>query len=161
MAVIYSNIVALNTRLFTRYVRRHPSKKINNKSYLKSFSHASESHKTSANLSVRDYFRQFSDWWETYFGHSQESPGSASSYEKSRCFDVQVYIGQTGNKGILLRFLPTCYCKTSFFVTGHPCSEQKSLTPLMFVSVASCVWIFILLQCIIDDYAEDGGPGEV
>ena len=29
LAVIYSNIVALNTWLFTRYVRRHPSKKIN------------------------------------------------------------------------------------------------------------------------------------
>ena len=32
------------------------------KSYLKSFLDASESHKTSANLSVRAYFRQFSDW---------------------------------------------------------------------------------------------------
>ena len=31
LAVIYSNIVALNTRLFTRYVRRHPSKKIDTK----------------------------------------------------------------------------------------------------------------------------------
>ena len=28
---IYSNIVALNTRPFTRYVRRHPSKRINTK----------------------------------------------------------------------------------------------------------------------------------
>ena len=31
LAVIYSNIVALNTRLFTRYARGHPSKKINTK----------------------------------------------------------------------------------------------------------------------------------
>ena len=31
LAVIYSNIVALNTKLFTRYVRRHPGKKINTK----------------------------------------------------------------------------------------------------------------------------------
>ena len=31
LAVIYLNIVALNTILFTRYVRRHPSKKINTK----------------------------------------------------------------------------------------------------------------------------------
>ena len=34
MAVIYSNIVALNTRFFTRYMRRHPSKKINTKKLL-------------------------------------------------------------------------------------------------------------------------------
>ena len=50
-------------------------KRLTPKSYLKSFLGASKSNKTSANLSVRDYFRQFSDWWETYFGHSQESPG--------------------------------------------------------------------------------------
>ena len=31
LAVTYSNIVALNTRLFTRYARRRPSKKINTK----------------------------------------------------------------------------------------------------------------------------------
>ena len=31
LGVIYSNIVALNTILFTRYVRKHPSKKINTK----------------------------------------------------------------------------------------------------------------------------------
>ena len=31
LAVIYSNIVVLNTKLFTRYVRTHPSKKINTK----------------------------------------------------------------------------------------------------------------------------------
>ena len=31
LAVIYSNIVALNIRLFTMYLRRHPSKKINTK----------------------------------------------------------------------------------------------------------------------------------
>ena len=37
LAIIYSNIVALNTRLFTRYVRRHPSKKIITKSYVKAF----------------------------------------------------------------------------------------------------------------------------
>ena len=61
LAVIYSNIVALNTRLCTKYVRSHPSKKINTKSYLKSFLDASQSHKTLANLSVRAYFRQFSD----------------------------------------------------------------------------------------------------
>ena len=59
---IHSNIVALNIKLFTRYVRRHPSKKINIKKLLESFLDASESHKTSANLSVRAYFRQFSDW---------------------------------------------------------------------------------------------------
>ena len=40
LAVIYSNIVALNTRLFSRYVRLTP------KSYLKSFIDASMSHKT-------------------------------------------------------------------------------------------------------------------
>ena len=42
---------------------------------MKSFLGASESHRTSANLSVRAYFRQFFDWWERHFGHSQESPG--------------------------------------------------------------------------------------
>ena len=31
LAVIYSNIFGLNTRLFARYVRRHPSKRINTK----------------------------------------------------------------------------------------------------------------------------------
>ena len=34
LAVIYSNVVALNTRPFTRYVRRHPIKKVTPKSYL-------------------------------------------------------------------------------------------------------------------------------
>ena len=62
LAVSYSNTVALNTGLFTRYVRRDPSKKINTKKLPESFLDASESHKTSANLSVRAYFRQFSDW---------------------------------------------------------------------------------------------------
>ena len=51
-------------------------KRLTPKSYLKSFLDASNSHETSANLSVRAYFRQFSDWQETYSGHSQESPGS-------------------------------------------------------------------------------------
>ena len=37
LAVIYSNIVALNTKLFTRYVRRHPSKTINTKKLLDKF----------------------------------------------------------------------------------------------------------------------------
>ena len=60
LAVIYSNIVALNTRLFTR--EGIPVKRLTPKSYLKSFLDASGSHKTSANLSVRDYFRQFPDW---------------------------------------------------------------------------------------------------
>ena len=72
---IYSNIVALNTGPFIRYVRRHPSKKLTPESYLKSFSDAWESHKTCTNLWVRAYFGQFSDWQETYFGRSQESPG--------------------------------------------------------------------------------------
>ena len=31
LAVIYSNIVALNNRIFTRYLRKHPSEKINTK----------------------------------------------------------------------------------------------------------------------------------
>ena len=31
LAVIYSNIVVLNTKRFTRYVKKHPSKKINTK----------------------------------------------------------------------------------------------------------------------------------
>ena len=35
LAVIYSNIVALNTKIFSRYVRRHPSKKIRNSRGLK------------------------------------------------------------------------------------------------------------------------------
>ena len=52
-----------------------PVQRLTPKSYLKSFLDASESHETSANLSVRAYFRQFSDWQETYFGHSQELPG--------------------------------------------------------------------------------------
>ena len=50
LAVIYSNIVVLNARRLTSYVRRHPSKKIKRltpKSYLKNFSNASKSHKTS------------------------------------------------------------------------------------------------------------------
>ena len=82
LAVIYSNTVALNTRLFTKYVRRHPSEKINTKKLPEKLLDASESHKTSANVSVRDYFRQFSDWWETYFGHSQESPGNSNNLSK-------------------------------------------------------------------------------
>ena len=44
------------------------------KNHLKSFSDASKSHKTSTNVSDRAYFRQFSDWQEKHFGHSQESP---------------------------------------------------------------------------------------
>ena len=40
----------------------HAVKRLTPKNYLKSFSDASESHKTSANLSVQAYFRQFSDW---------------------------------------------------------------------------------------------------
>ena len=43
-------------------VRRHPSEKISTNKYLKRFLDASESLETSANLSVRAYFRQFSDW---------------------------------------------------------------------------------------------------
>ena len=39
-----------------------PVKRLTPNSYLTSFSDASESHKTWANLSVRAYFRQFSDW---------------------------------------------------------------------------------------------------
>ena len=44
------------------------------KNHMKSFPDAPKSHKTSTNLSDRAYFRQFSDWWERHFGHSQESP---------------------------------------------------------------------------------------
>ena len=51
-----------------------PVKRLTPKNYLKSFLDVSDSHKTSANLSVRAYFRQFSDWYVTYFGHSQKSP---------------------------------------------------------------------------------------
>ena len=39
-----------------------PEKKINTKKLVENFLDASESHKTSANLSVRAYFWQFSDW---------------------------------------------------------------------------------------------------
>ena len=52
-----------------------PVKRLTPKRYLKSFLDVSDSYKTSASLSVWAYFRQFSDWYETYFGHSQESPG--------------------------------------------------------------------------------------
>ena len=62
LAVMYSNIVALNTRFFTRYVRRHPTKKINTKKLPENFLDASETHKASANMSVQIYFRQFPDW---------------------------------------------------------------------------------------------------
>ena len=52
LAVIYPNIVALNTRLSTRYVRRHPSKKINAKTLPeKPFQ-----------MPPIVSFRQFSDW---------------------------------------------------------------------------------------------------
>ena len=71
-----SNIVPLNSRLFTKYLRRYPSKHIRTKNHLKSFPDVSKSHKTSTNLSVRAYFRRFSDSWERQSGHSQESPGS-------------------------------------------------------------------------------------
>ena len=57
--VIHSNIVALNTRLSTRYVRRHPSEKINTKSHLKSFLDTSESHETSANFPFQIAFGSF------------------------------------------------------------------------------------------------------
>ena len=40
-------IVPSNTKLFTKYLRRHPSKHIRTKNYLKSFPDASKSHKTS------------------------------------------------------------------------------------------------------------------
>ena len=59
-AGIDSNIVALIARLFTRY--GIPVKRLTPKSYLKSYLDVSNSHKTSANLSVRANFRQFSDW---------------------------------------------------------------------------------------------------
>ena len=88
----YNNI-ALNTRLFTRYVRKHPSKNINTIKLLEKFLDASERHKTSTNSSVRDYFRQFSDWWETYFGHSQESPGSLTT----SCRLMSLFIRSTTN----------------------------------------------------------------
>ena len=42
-------------------------------------------------------------------------------------FKVPDNTWQTGNKGILLGFLPTYYYKTSFFVTGGPCNQEKSL----------------------------------
>ena len=84
LAVIYSNIVTLNTKLFTKYVKRHPSKKINTKKLPEKLLDASESHKTSAGLSVRAYFPQFSDWWDTYFGHSQESPGTIQSKDRGQ-----------------------------------------------------------------------------
>ena len=75
LTVIYSNIIPLNTKLFTKYLRRHPSKHIRTKDHLKSFPDASKSHKRSTNLSDRAYFRQFSDWYERHFGHSRESSG--------------------------------------------------------------------------------------
>ena len=37
LTVIYSNIVPLNTKLFTKYLRRHPSKHIHTKNHLKIF----------------------------------------------------------------------------------------------------------------------------
>ena len=75
LVVIYSNILALNTRLFTRYVRRHPSNKINTKKLPEKLVRCLREPKTSANLSVQAYFRQFSDWQEMYFGKFQKSPG--------------------------------------------------------------------------------------
>ena len=60
--VIYSNIVPLNTKLFTKHLRRHFSKHIRTKNHLKSFSDVSNSHKTSTNLSNRAYFWEFSEW---------------------------------------------------------------------------------------------------
>ena len=62
LTVIYSNIVPLNTKLFTKYLRRHPSKHICTRKLPESFPDASKSHKTSTNLSYRAYFRQLSDW---------------------------------------------------------------------------------------------------
>ena len=81
LTVIYSNIVAWNTNFSSDMWEGIPVKRLTPKSYLKSFSDASESHKTSTNLSVRAYFRQFSDWQETYFGHSQESPGTVKGVQ--------------------------------------------------------------------------------
>ena len=34
---------------------------------------------------------------------------------------------QTSNRDIKLRFLPTPYYKTSFFLTRGPCNQEKSL----------------------------------
>ena len=60
--VIYSNIVPLNTKLFTKYMRRHPSKHIRTKKPPEKLSKCLQEHKTSTNLSDRAYFRKFSDW---------------------------------------------------------------------------------------------------
>ena len=59
LVVIYSNIFALNTKVFTRCVRRRPSKEINTKRYLKSCSDASESHKYQLTCLVKITSRSF------------------------------------------------------------------------------------------------------
>ena len=51
----YCSLIIKN---FTKYLKTHPSEQIHNqKNHLKSFSDVPESHKTSANLSDRAYFR--------------------------------------------------------------------------------------------------------
>ena len=62
LAVFYSNIIALNTKIFTRYLRTHYSKQIHTKKPHEKLLGVSKSHKTSVNLSDRAYFWQYIDW---------------------------------------------------------------------------------------------------
>ena len=50
---------------------------------------------------------------------------TASMYEKWRCLNVQVSIGQIVNKGMSLRFLPTCKYKMSFFIPEALCNQES------------------------------------
>ena len=60
--------------------------------------------------------------------------------KRKRHFNVQVNTEQTGNKGISLCLLLTCKYKASFFVTGGPCNQEKSL---IFIEVCKCRMLFV------------------
>ena len=71
--------------------------------------------------------------------HFSELPKNyASSCEKGRYINVQIYLEITENKGISLRFLPTCYYKTAFSATGGRCNQENSQIFIKFLKVCKC-----------------------
>ena len=71
------------------------------------------------------------------------------SYKKLRSFNVHVNIGQTGNKSILLHFLPPCYYKTLFFTTG-PCNQKNSLIFFTFAIFSVTVYNFAVMDSCLN-----------
>ena len=73
--VIYSKYCSLKYQTFHQVSQKTSQQTYSHQKAPESFPDALKGRKTSTNLSNRAYFRQFSDWQERHFGHSQESPG--------------------------------------------------------------------------------------